>query len=81
MLRLGNSSRQNPSLWESVLPPEFFRINEELAKIDKLLGDERFFAPFRDKFYTRMGRPAIAVATSLRMCSTSGKMGHFQESS
>ena len=55
MLRLDN---EQPSLWESVLPPEFFQMNEELAKIDSILDDERFFAPFRKRFYTRVGRPA-----------------------
>ncbi len=60
MLRLDNDQ---PSLWESVLPPELFEMNEELAKIDRILGDERFFAPFREKFYSRVGRPTIPVAT------------------
>lgn len=67
MLRLDNSSQQNPSLWESVLPPELFQMNEELTKVDKLLDDERFFAPFRERFGTRMGRPTTAVSTYLRM--------------
>jgi transposase, IS5 family len=67
MLRLDNSSRQNPSLWESVLPPELFQMNEELTKVDKLLDDERFFDPFRERFDTRMGRPTTAVSAYLRM--------------
>jgi len=67
MLRLDNSSQQNPSLWESVLPPELFQMNEELTRVDKLLDDERFFAPFRERFGTRMGRPTTAVATYLRL--------------
>jgi IS5 family transposase len=67
MLRIDNSSQQNPSLWEAVLPPELFQMNEELTRVDKLLEDERFFAPFRERFNTRMGRPSIAVATYLRM--------------
>jgi len=67
MLRMDNSSQQNPSLWESVLPPELFQMNEELTKVDKMLQDERFFAPFREKFGTTMGRPTTAVATYLRM--------------
>lgn len=64
MLRLDN---EQPSLWESVLPPELFEMNEELARIDMILDDERFFAPFREKFYSRVGRPTIPVATYLRM--------------
>jgi len=67
MLRIDNSSQQNPSLWETVLPPEIFQMNEELTKVDKLLDDERFFAPFRERFGTRMGRPTTAVATYLRL--------------
>ena len=39
MLRVDNSSQQNPLLWEMVLPPEVFQMNEELTKIDKLLDD------------------------------------------
>jgi len=67
MLRIDNSSQQNPSLWELVLPPELFLMNEELTRIDKLLDDERFFAPFRERFDTRMGRPTTAIATYLRL--------------
>ena len=40
MLRLDND---RPSLWESVLPPELFEMNEELDKVDRILDDERFF--------------------------------------
>jgi IS5 family transposase len=54
-------------LWETVLPPELFQMNEELTRVDKLLDDERFFAPFRERFGTRMGRPTTAVATYLRL--------------
>ncbi len=64
MLRLDN---KQPSLWESVLPPELFEMSEELTKIDKILDDERFFAPFMEKFYSRVGRPTVPVATYLRI--------------
>lgn len=64
MLRL---SHDQPSLWESVLPPELFQMSEELAEVDRFLDDERFFVPFRERFYTRVGRPTIPVATYLRM--------------
>ena len=64
MLRLSNDQ---PSLWESFLPPDLFRMNEELAKVDQLLDDERFLAPFRERFATRVGRPTVPVATYLRM--------------
>jgi IS5 family transposase len=64
MLRLDNDQ---PSLWESVLPAELFEMSEELTKVDRILDDERFFAPFREKFYSRVGRPTTPVATYLRM--------------
>ena len=67
MLRLDNNSKQEPSFWESVLPPELFLMNEELTQVDKLFDDERFFAPFRERFDTRIGRPTTAVSTYLRM--------------
>ena len=64
MLRLDN---QQPSLWESVLPPELLRMNEELTKVDKFLNDDQFLAPFIEKFSTRVGRPTIPVSTYMRM--------------
>jgi len=67
MLRLDNDSQKQPSLWESVLPPELFQMNEELTQVDQLLSDERFLTPFQAKFGTSMGRPTTAVATYLRM--------------
>jgi IS5 family transposase len=67
MLRKDNDSRQQPSLWETVLPPELFQMNEELTKVDKLLDDDCFFTPFEEKFGTKMGRPSTAVATYLRL--------------
>ena len=42
-------------------------MSDELAEVDRLLDDERFFAPFRERFYTLMGRPTIAITTYLRM--------------
>jgi len=67
MLRLDNNSQEQPSFWESVLPPELFQMNEELTQVDKLLSDERLLTPFQQKFGTSMGRPTTAVATYLRM--------------
>jgi transposase, IS5 family len=34
------------SLWESMLPEEVRRLPEELARVDALLDDPVFFAPF-----------------------------------
>ena len=60
MLRL---NKEQPSLWESVLPPELFQMSEELSQVDRLLDDERFLSPFKKRFYTRVGRPTISIAT------------------
>jgi len=64
MLRL---SKDQPTLWESVLPTELFHLNEELTKVDMLLDDVRFFALFQERFSTHMGRPTVPVDTYLRM--------------
>ena len=46
------------SLWEAVLPPEVLRLPEELARVDALLHDPAFFAPFVPFFDPRSaGRP------------------------
>jgi len=37
MLRL---SYDQPSLWESALPPELFQMSDELTEVDRLLDDE-----------------------------------------
>ena len=38
------------SLWEAVLPEEVLRLPEELARVDALLDDPVFFAPFTPFF-------------------------------
>jgi hypothetical protein len=35
-----------PSLWEPLLPAEALRLPEDLARVDALLDDSVFFAPF-----------------------------------
>lgn len=64
MLRTRNDQ---PTLWESILPPQVLRLPEELARVDALLDDERFFAPFRQYFDLTFGRPSIPVETYLRL--------------
>ena len=56
-----------PSLWESVLPPELLRLPDELARVDALLDDPAFFAPFVPFFDPRMGRPSTPMETYLRL--------------
>ena len=56
-----------PSLFESVLPEELLRLPEELARVDALLDDPAFFAPFVPFFDPRIGRPSTPMETYLRM--------------
>jgi len=56
-----------PSLFESVLPPELLRLPEELGRVDALLDDPVFFAPFAPFFDPRLGRPSTPMETYLRL--------------
>jgi IS5 family transposase len=56
-----------PSLWESRLPPEVLRLPVELARVDALLDDPVFFAPFARFFHPVLGRPSTPVECYLRL--------------
>jgi transposase, IS5 family len=56
-----------PSPWESLLPPELLRLPEELARVDALLDDPVFFAPFVPHFHPVIGRPSTPVECYLRL--------------
>jgi transposase, IS5 family len=56
-----------PSLWETLLPPEVLRLPEELARVDALLDDPAFFAPFAPHFHPVLGRPSTPVECYLRL--------------
>ena len=55
------------SLWEAVLPEELRELPPELAKVDAILDDDRFLAPFRPRLTARIGRPTIPIETYLRL--------------
>jgi transposase, IS5 family len=55
------------SLWESVLPAELRELPPELGKVDAILDDDRFLAPFRSRLTASIGRPTIPVETYLRL--------------
>ena len=55
------------SLWEAVLPAELLKLPDELARIDALLDDPVFFAPFVPFFDPRIGRPSTPMETYLRL--------------
>jgi transposase, IS5 family len=56
-----------PTLWDSILPAELLVLPVELARVDALLEDPVFFAPFAAHFDARIGRPSIPMETYLRL--------------
>jgi IS5 family transposase len=56
-----------PTLWDSILPPELLVLPVELGRVDALLDDPVFFAPFAEFFDPRMGRPSTPMETYLRL--------------
>jgi transposase, IS5 family len=56
-----------PSPWELLLPPEVLRLPAELARVDALLDDPVFFAPFAPFFHPVLGRPSTPVECYLRL--------------
>ena len=57
------SGRLSP--WESLLPPELLQLPEELARVDALLEDPAFFAPFAPHFHQVPGRPSTPARDRL----------------
>jgi transposase, IS5 family len=56
-----------PSPWELLLPAEVLRLPQELARVDALLDDPVFFAPFTPYFHPVLGRPSTPVECYLRL--------------
>ena len=56
-----------PTLWDAILPSELLVLPAELARVDALLDDPVFFAPFVCYFDPVIGRPSIPMETYLRM--------------
>jgi transposase, IS5 family len=56
-----------PSECESALPAEVLRLPEDLARVDALLDDPVFFAPFAVHFHPVLGRPGMPVGWHLRL--------------
>src|SRR4051812_39974073 len=55
------------SLWEAVLPDDVLRLPDELARVDALLDDPVFFAPYVPFFDPRLGRPSTPMEVYLRL--------------
>ncbi len=64
MLRTVNDQ---PTLWDAILPVELLVLPVELGRVDTLLDDTVFFAPFAVYFDARIGRPSIPMETYLRL--------------
>src|SRR6266498_4425385 len=64
VLRTTNSQ---PSLWETILPAELLGLPAELARVDALLDDPGFLAPFATHYDPVLGRPSVPIDTYLRM--------------
>jgi IS5 family transposase len=56
-----------PTLWESLLPPEALVMPVQLERVDRLLDDQRFFAPYASFFHATLGRPSIPIEVYLRL--------------
>jgi len=56
-----------PSLWEWLLAEEVLRPPAELARVDGLLDDPAFFAPFVPHFDPLIGRPCTLVECYVRL--------------
>ena len=77
MLRTVN---EQPTLWDAILPGELLCLPAELARVDALLDDPVFSAPFAAFFDARLGRPSIPVETYLRLMFLKFRYGLGYES-
>jgi transposase, IS5 family len=58
---------EQATLWDAILPAELLVLSTELSRVDALLDDPVFFAPFAGYFDARVGRPSIPMETYLRL--------------
>src|ERR1700741_4696596 len=56
-----------PTLWDSILPPGLLVLPAELGRVDGLFDDPVVFAPFAPYFAVPIGRPCIPMDTYLRL--------------
>src|SRR5512132_556685 len=65
--RVLRTTNSQPSLWETILPAELLGLPAELARVDALLDDPGFLAPFATHYDPVLGRPSVPIDTYLRM--------------
>src|SRR3954449_969168 len=58
---------EQPTLWELLLPVQALVMPAELVRVDALLDDVRFFAPYGEFFHATLGRPSIPIEAYLRL--------------
>jgi transposase, IS5 family len=58
-----------PSTWEPLIPAEVLRLPEDLARVDALLDDSVFFAPFAAYFHLVLARLPTPAECYLRLMS------------
>jgi transposase, IS5 family len=54
-------------LWEAVLPAGLRELPAELGRVDAILDEDCFVAPFRSRLTARIGRPTVPIETYLRL--------------
>src|SRR5437667_297887 len=65
------------SLWEAVLPAELRELPAELGKVDAILDEDRFLAPFRSRLTAPTGRfgPVRARGVAADTAGAAGQGG------
>jgi len=84
MLRL-SPAQERDTIWDAVLPAGAILLPPDLARVDELLSDPAFLAPFRTLWRERdaasgrqaeaFGRPTIAMATYVRLMVIKARTG------
>ena len=77
MLRLHDGQA---TLWEQMLPDQIRLMGPELERIDALLDDPRFLAPFVARIACPIGRPTIPIDSYLRLMYLKHRHGLGYES-
>jgi hypothetical protein len=62
-------------------PAELRELPAELGKVDAVLDDDRFLAPFRARLTASIGRPTIPIETYLRLMYLKHRYGLGYETS
>lgn len=68
MLRIENPHKEQLNLLDTWIPKELTELDKELSTVDKLLDDDMFYEPIKEKCKSPyFGRPTTVMATYMRM--------------